>query len=73
MIIEIFKISYFSFPFKVNENKKVPLNNMVSRWRVSRKFLLEEDLIFNKRVGNISKKGAWQERGGDKMKWVRGL
>ena len=31
------KISYFSFSFKVNETKKVPLKNMVWRGRIARK------------------------------------
>ena len=48
-----FKISYFTFTFKLNEKKKTPLKNMAWREGVTRKVLLEEGLMFNRRVGNL--------------------
>ena len=59
MSIKIFKISYFSFTFKLNEKKKAPLKNII--WKegeVTRKFSLEE---------GFKKKGAYQERDGEKV------
>ena len=39
--IKVFKITYFSFSFKLKEKKKVPLKNMVWREWVTRKYLIK--------------------------------
>ena len=54
---KISRVSNFSFSFKLNK-KRMPLKNIAWRREVTRTFLLEECLIFNKGVGNISKKGG---------------
>ena len=54
---KISRVSNFFFSFKLNE-KRMPLKHIAWRREVTRTFLLEECLIFNKGVGNISKKGG---------------
>ena len=57
MSIKIFKISYFSFTFKLNEKKKVPLKIWFGEGDVTRNILSEGVLIFNMEVGHVSKRG----------------
>ena len=57
MSIKIFKISYFSFTFKLNEKKKVPLKIWFGEGDVARNILSEGVLIFNMEVGYVSKRG----------------
>ena len=46
--------------------KAVLLKSMVCREGVNKKSFAGMALIFDRIVGNISKRGAWQERGGEK-------
>ena len=57
MSIKIFKISYFSFTFKLNEKKKVQLKIWFGEGDVARNILSEGALIFNMEVGHVFKKG----------------
>ena len=70
MSIKISEVNYFSFSSKLNEKKKVSLENMVLRVRVQRKFLLEGDWPLGWGVRNFLKSGAWQEMGGGKIEEV---
>ena len=58
--IIISKMSYFSFTFTLNGKKKVLFKSMIWRGGVTRKYLLEGGggAIFNRVVGNISKRGS---------------
>ena len=49
-VLEYLKSVIFFFSSKLNNNKKVPLKNLVWRGGVTRKFLMEGDLIFNREV-----------------------
>ena len=67
--IIISKMSYFSFTFTLNGKKKVLFKSMIWRGGVTRKYLLEGGgSIFNRVVGNISKRGSqnswgvWQKK-----------
>ena len=52
----------------MNDRKKVPLKKFLWRGGVTRKFLLERGLIFNRGVENFfPKKYACQERGREKI------
>ena len=63
------KFRYFSFTFKLNNKKKVPLKNFGLERKYSRKLLLEGSLIF---IGGLEifqkkgldKKGQRKSRGG---------
>ena len=60
MRIEIYNISYFSFSFKLNENKKVPLKKFGLEIGGYKKiFTGEGGLKYFKK-----KEGAWWEKGG---------
>lgn len=56
MTIKVFKIRYFSFPFKSNKKKNLSLKNMVCR-EVYLKMFAGGDSIFNREVaGNTSER-----------------
>ena len=42
MNIKVFKIGYFSFTFKLNEKKKVPVKKFSLERGVTRKYFLED-------------------------------
>ena len=62
------KISYISFIFKLNEKKKESLKNELEK-RITRKYLLEGALVFNRELktfqtGRLDKKGVEKNGGG---------
>ena len=61
--IKMSKVSYFSVSFKLNKKNKVPLKYMICRGEVTRNFLLEEGLIFNRGLEIIQKKGRLYKKG----------
>ena len=58
MSIEISKISYFSFTYKLNKKEEVLLKKYGLERGGARKFLWEGDLIFNKRLKYFQKSRA---------------
>ena len=64
--IKIFKISYFSFTFKLNEKNKVLLKIWFGDGRYKKIVLGEWGLMFYKWVGNVFKKGELDKKGVDK-------
>ena len=65
---KISKISNFSFSFKLNEKKKVPLKRygLERRGRGFEKVFGGGGLIFNRGLEIIQKNVAWQKKGGEK-------
>ena len=65
---KISKISNFSFSFKLNEKKKVPLKRygLERRGRGFEKVFAGGGLIFNRGLEIIQKNVAWQKKGGEK-------
>ena len=58
MDIKISKISYFSFIFKLNEKRKVPLKNMVCRGGLQETFCLRSSLMFNRELEIFQKRAG---------------
>ena len=67
---KISKFSYFSFTFKLNGKKKMPLKNSLEKG-VTRKILLEERLDLRGIENNSTKKGGVDKKGVEKK--LRGL
>ena len=74
--IKMSKYSYFSFSFKLNEKKKAPLKKygLERGGGVTRKFLLEGGLIFNRelQIKNreiLQKEGGLTRKGGRKRNY----
>ena len=72
--IKVSKISYYSFNFKLNEKKKVPLKTWVGEGKLNENFCWR-GLMFNRKVGNISKNGGegLQKKGVGKNRGVATL